>query len=443
MFHRLLFILAHEVGDIKFYSEYKRLLKNQWKSYEELKKEQEKHLRVMIDFSYNNVPYYRELFKSLNLKPGDIGKIEDLEKLPVLTKDIIKRNWEDFKPVNLNKMKYYAGATGGSTGTPFKYRLSKPDRFLGWAASYRSWGYGGYNLGDKMVFLAGSSLAVGATSNLIRSVNEIVRNIKMLSSFDMGDEEMKQYVNTINSFKPKFLRGYASSIYLFAKWINENKINIRQSKGVFTTAEKLYPHMRKEIENVFGCDVYDAYGLNDGGISAYECSEHCGLHISTERSIMEVVDNNENQLSCGEGRILATSLYNYAMPFIRYDTGDLGRIIGGVCGCGREYKLLKEIAGRQQEMLKTPEGRYIHGEFFTHIFWEVDRVKEFQVVQEKIDKITVKIIPEEDFDEKQLDKIREIVRRRSEGWKLEFKFVDKIERTGAGKYKFIINKIKD
>ena len=440
MISRSLFILAHQIGDRKFYPAYKRLVQNQWKRYEELKEEQEKQLRVMINFAYKNVPYYHKLFDDLKLSPDDIKKAEDLEKLPILTKEIIKQNWEDFKPVNLNKMKYYEGATGGSTGTPFKYRLYKSDRFLAGAMLYKGWGYVGYELGDKMVFLAGASLDIGTKSYLAKRVHEIARNIKKLSSYDMGEKEMKKYVNIINSFKPKFLRGYASSIYFFAKWIEENNLEIHQPLAVFTTAEKLYPNMREKIGDVFNCDVYDAYGLNDGGPGAYECSEHCGLHVDTERSIMEVVDIDENQLEKGEGEILATSLYNYAMPFIRYDTGDLGHMIDDVCGCGRGYKLLKEVVGRQYEMLMTPEGQGVFGGFFTtQIFDKIDGIKAFQVKQEKIDKIIIKIIPEEDFDEEQLDKIREIIRKKSEGWNVEFEFVDEIERTGAGKYKFIIN----
>jgi phenylacetate-CoA ligase len=419
------------------------LVQNQWKSYEELKEEQEKQLRVMINFAYKNVPYYHKLFDDLELNPDDIKSVEDLEKLPILTKEIIKQNWGDFKPINLNKMKYYNDATGGSTGIPFKYRLYKFDRFLGGAMLYKGWGYGRYELGDKMVFLAGASLDVGTKSYLAKRAHEVARNIKKLSAFDMGEEEMKQYVNIINSFKPKLLRGYASSIYFFSKWIEENNIAIHQPSAVFTTAEKLYLNMREKIGDVFNCDVYDAYGLNDGGLGAYECSEHSGLHIDTERSIMEVVDKDGNQLENGEGEILATSLYNYAMPFIRYDTGDLGHIIEDVCGCGRWYKLLKELVGRSVDVLITPEGKNVHGWFFLYIFWEYCKgVKEYQVVQEKLNEIVIKIVPEEDFDEKQLDKIREIVRTRSEGWNIEFMFVDEIERTGAGKYKFIINELE-
>jgi phenylacetate-CoA ligase len=100
---RNLFILAHQIGDRNFYPTYKRLVQNQWQSYEELKEEQEKGLRAMINSAYKNVPYYHKLFDDLKLSVEDIKKVDDLEKLPVLTKEIIKQNWDDFKQVNLNK----------------------------------------------------------------------------------------------------------------------------------------------------------------------------------------------------------------------------------------------------------------------------------------------------------------------------------------------------
>jgi len=442
MFRKGLFILAHQCGDTSFYPAYKTLIRNQWKPYDELKRDQEKQLRHLIEFSYENIPYYRNLFKGLGLSPKDIQTIEDLEKLPILTKDIIKEHWEELKPVNLSSMKYSNQATGGSTGTPFAYRLSKRDRFLGGALLYRGWGYGGYELGDRTIFLAGSSLGFDTKSRLTTFVHETGRNLRKLSSFDMGENEMREYSRTINSFKPKFIRGYASSIYFFAKWIEENSLSIHSPIAVFTTSDNLFPHMRTKISEVFDCEVYDGYGLNDGGVSAFECPEHAGLHIDTERSIMEVVDSEGHQIDRGEGQILATSLYNYVMPFIRYTTGDDGHITDDVCGCGRGYPLLKEIVGRTTDVLFTPEGKNIHGWFFLYIFWDYGvGIKEYQVVQETLEKVVVKIVPEKGFDEKQLDRIREIVAKRSPGWDIEFKYVDTIERSGAGKYKFIINNI--
>lgn len=439
--NKTLFISAHQVGDRRFYPAYKKLLQSQWRSYSEQNEDQEKQMKYMIDFAYKHVPYYNKLLKELSLNPSDFKTIKDLEKLPIINKQIIKDNWKDFKPVNLNKMKYYVNSTGGSTGTPFQYRLSKYDRFLGAAMLYRGWGYAGYKLGDKMVFLAGSSLDVGSKPFIIKRSHEILRNLRKLSSFDMSTADMQKYADIINSFKPKYLRGYASAINLLAGYIMRNDIEIVSPfEGVFTTSEKLLPNMRRNIENAFSCDVYDGYGLNDGGISAYECPEHNGFHIDTERSIMEVVDSTGGQMDEGVGSILATSLHNYAIPFIRYDTGDVGHITDDLCSCGRGYKLMDEILGRSVDILRTPEGNYVHGWFLLYIFWEYGKgIKEYQVVQEKLDKLVIRIVPEYDFDTNELDVIREIINRKSNDWIVEFRLVDAIDRSRAGKYKFIIS----
>lgn len=442
MLNKEIFIAAHQCGELSFYSTYKQLKQNQWNSYNELKKQQENKLRHMIDFAYKNVPFYHKLFNRLNLSPDDIREIKDLEKLPILTKDIIISNWDDFKPVNLNKTKYYTWSTGGTTGTPLKFRISKYDRFLGGAILYRGWNYGGYNLGDKMIFLAGTALNVGSKFSLMSKINETTRNLKKFSSFDMGSLDMDKYLKSINSFKPKFFRGYASSLDFFAKYVEENNLKVNSPVSVFTTAEKLYPAMRKRIENAFDSVVYDNYGLNDGGVSAFECSEHNGLHIDTEKSIMEIIDSDKTQMDNGIGDIIATNLTNYSMPLIRYATGDMGHIIEDSCSCGRNSRLLKEVIGRSVDILQTPEGKSVHGWFFLYIMWEYCKgVKEYQVVQESLDKIVLKIVKSEDFDERQLKIIENIVKDKSPGWNLEFKFVDAINRTKAGKYKFIINEL--
>jgi Coenzyme F390 synthetase len=439
MLNKYLFTMAHEVGDLSFYPTYRRLVKNQWRRHDELLEEQEQQLRHMVGYAYENVPYYHKLFNRLGLKPGDIRTVKDLEKLPLLNKEIIRENPEDFKPLRLNQMRYTTAATGGTTGTPMQYRLSGFDRFLGGALLYRGWGYGGYRLGDRMVFMAGSSLDVNTKSLLVTRAHEVARNLKKLSSFDMGEREMKEYAGVINDFRPKFIRGYASSIYFFASWMEKNDVKCPGINGIFTTSEKLYPAMREKISSVFGCPVFDTYGLADGGVTAFECEEHAGLHIDTEKSVMEVIDSDGRQMSKGEGRIVATSLYNYAMPFLRYDTGDEGYLLDEPCACGRGYKLLREVNGRTVDVLVTPEGKNVHGWFFLYIFWEQKGIKEYQVIQETLDRIVIQIVPDEGFDERQLDRVREVVRGRSPGWNLEFRIVDHIERTVSGKYKFIKN----
>ncbi len=272
-------------------------------------------------------------------------------------------------------------------------------------------------------------------------VHEVTRNIRKLSSFDMADAEMRQYADVLNSFHPRFLRGYASSIYFYARWIKENDVAVPALDAVFTAAEKLLPQMRKTIGEAFECEVYDNYGLNDGGLGAYECSEHSGLHIDSERGIMEIVDQQHRQILEGEGEILATSLHNYAMPFIRYATGDAGKIVDDTCPCGRHYPLLKEVLGRQQEMLITPEGKYVYGGFITHIFWQFPHVKEFQVVQKEVNTLIFNIVPEPKFEMKEMEEMRLLLDSQGKGWGVEFRLVDEIDRSRGGKYKYIINEV--
>ena len=448
MFNRQLFILAHEMGDLSFYLTYQHLIKNQWKSCADLRVEQEKLLRHMIQYCNDNVPFYHTLFKNLGIKADTIKTVEDLQKLPVLTKETIKENWEAFKPVPLSGIKYHSATTGGSTGVPLTYRVSKFDRFLSGALLYRGWGYCGYELGDKMVILGGSSLDVGSKTKMITFIHETARNFKKLSSLDLGEKEMRNYAEVLNAFQPKFIRGYASSIYFYAQWLEKNSVVVPSPHAVFTTADKLYPHMRETIGRVFECEVFDGYGLNDGGISAYECPEHCGLHIDTERSVMEVVDPKGHQIENGEGRILATSLHNYAMPFIRYDTGDLGSITDRQCSCGRQSPLIENIIGREKEFLIAPNGQRVYGaDLIFLIFVESkmpeigNKIKEFQIIQSEPRIITILLVCDEVLPDFALDNMRAALQKRYNGWEIEFQFVDAIDRTRAGKYKFIINEI--
>lgn len=451
MLRKSLFVLAHEIGDPSFFATFRRVRAAQRRPYADLKIEQEKQLRGLIAYAYDQVPYYRTLFKELNLLPQDIRTIEDLEKLPILTKDVIKANWEAFKPASLLSQKYDPDATGGSTGTPMQFRVSRHDRYLSAALLYRGWGYGGYELGDRMVFLAGSSLDVGTKPWIIERGHELTRNIKKLSSLDMADAEMRQYADLLNSSRPRFIRGYASSIYFFARWLKQNDVVVPTLDAAFTTAERLSPNMRKIIGETFRCEVYDTYGLNDGGVTAFECPEHSGLHIDTERSIMEIVDPNHLQLCEGEGEILATSLHNYAMPFIRYSTGDLATLRDDECTCGRHHRILDEIIGRESELLVSPKGRVVHGPALIGLLFIllessafpdiVNRIQQYQIVQTVKEKLEIRLVCDEPLPEETVEFAQQLIAERFDGWQVEFTYVDAIEQTRAGKFKFILNEM--
>jgi len=437
-FRKNIFILTHSVFDKRFKSLYQDLIENLYKDYSLLLDEQNRRLQKAVKYAYHAVPYYTRLFDQLKIKPADIPTRKDLEHLPILSKKEIIENYDDFTPKDLDKHKYFTFRSSGSTGDPFTYRLSKYDRLLSGCLLYRGWLFGGYELGDKMVFLAGSSLSINTKNELIKWVHEFTRNVKKLSSFDMDEENLFNYRKVINEFQPEFIRGYAVSIFKFAQWLDENKLSVYNPKGVFTTAEKLLPDMRKTIRDVFQCDVYDNYGLNDGGIGAYELSDHSGMRIDTERAVLEVVDEEGKQIHSGTGRIIGTSLWNTAFPFIRYDGGDYGTISVKPDGT----QVLTEIIGRQQEILQTPEGKFIHGVFFGFIFREMDSVRNFQVIQTDLDHITIKIVPDNSFDKSELETISRQIKERSEKWQVQYEIVDEIETAESGKYHSVINKVK-
>mgnify|MGYP001124259844 CR=1 FL=1 len=399
-------------------------------------------MRELIKFANENVLYYTKLFNQLGIEPSNIIAIKDLEKLPILTKQTIKENWQDFIPKNINKLKYVSGSTGGSTGEPLKYRMSADDYERGSALLYRGLGYGGYNLGNKVAIIAGSSLIPTAKSETKKKIQEFFLDYRHYSSFEMSEENLLKYFYDINKWKPDFLRGYASSIYLFARFIQDNNLKLGfQPKAAFTTAEKLFDKQRELIEWVFGVKVFDDYGLNDGGISAYECKNHNGIHVDMERSIMEVVDNGGKQIINQEGKILATSLYNYALPFIRYDTGDLGIISDAECTCGRRAPLLKQITGRVTDFLKL-NNIIIGSPVLTVLMGKFD-IEQYQIIQEDSNSITCKIVKGKTYKKEDEKFIKDSFCKHIGQINIKFDYVSSILTAEASKYKFIISKLED
>jgi phenylacetate-CoA ligase len=437
-FHKNLFKLTHNAFDKRFMQLYQQLMDNLPKDYDQLLEEQNGKLRESLSFAYDYVPYYSSLFNQLKIHPNEITSRKDLERFPILTKQEIREKINEFSPKNLSKQKFFNNRTSGSSGNPLQYRFSKYDRLLGGCLAYRGWSFVGYELGDKMIFLSGLALGMNYKNKIIKKFHETVRNIKKLSSYSMDEESLYRYTDTINYFQPKFIRGLPSSVYMFAQWLEEKQLSIHSPVALFTAAEKLFPYMRQKIGEIFNCDVYDGYGLNDGGISTYELPDHTGMRIDTERAVLEVVDENGKQLTHGTGRILATSLYNEAFPFLRYDTGDIGTIKIKPDGT----HILTEVIGRQDQMLQTPEGKFIHGTFFDILLRELDGIKQFQVIQTDLNNLVIRLVREEKFNKTQLDMILKTIRDYSKSWLVHFDFVKEIELTEAGKYKYVINLIE-
>ncbi len=389
---------THFTRDSKF------LDKSQWWSETNLKAYQNLRLRKLVKHSYEYVPYYHDLFKSLKLKPDDIKTVNDLNKLPLLTKRDISDNFDRISAVNVNENKYNLVSSGGTTGETLVFKEDKRNSQFARAAKLHGWKMNGYNLGDKYAELWSHPVKAEKTNvsrNFLQK-NSKLFNLGMrrlfLNTYITDRQTILNYVQRIKNFKPKFIRGYPSAIHIMSKFVDNGEIEVDK---VFTTAETLTSEAREEISKKFQCDIVDGYG-GEAGADAVECPAHEGYHIMAQHAITEFLMNKES-VSAGElGEIVLTDLNNYSMPFIRYKIGDLGVPSNHTCSCGRGLPMMERIEGRVKDIIMTPSGRILTRPTFfgsgnlKHIKGLID----YQVVQEKIDKVVLRVKVGKDYSER-------------------------------------------
>lgn len=423
---------------------YMFLQKTKKYSYEELVELQNHKLRIIIDHAYHNVPYYKELFEENKLKPKDIQNINDLPQIPVLTRDIIRKRFDDLKADNAEIFKPYINKTSGSTGSPLKFLNDKHTSIARFAFFWRAWEFAGYRPYMKWAQIDG----------MYYPKNENIWNYNLqlnslqISAFRLNHANCKIIFEKLTEFKPKIIRGYPTALYILAQYINGTKRNISwKIKSVITYSETLLPFQRKLLEELFGCQVFDIYSMWESVCLISECSEQT-KHQHMEFSVMELIDDSNNTAINGKnGEIVATSFYNFSMPFIRYKTGDLAIESSGLCKCGLFHKAVKNIVGRKRELLFNSKGDPVP--FNGFLMYQLTSYKNLkgliqtQIIQNELNKVEVHIIIEQSaqFDsiKKEIDK--SIKNRLGEDMITNFYIVDKIEKEKNGKSHFIKNNL--
>ena len=450
----LLFPIADVVMSRSVTKEWKVMQIAEHYSEDELLDFQNKRLQRLIQHCYAHVPYYRNLFKSLSLQPDDIKTREDLCKLPVLTKQIIRDHYNELIADDISDDKALNGSTGGSTGTPLKFKKDVQTWNMAWASSFRAWEWYGYHLGEKMFTLGGNSLVKKTKGISAKDMFDkvIMRNLKRSSS-EVDDEAMRKHYEAFMRYKPVAIRGYASSLVIFARYIEKNKLPLHQLRLVLTTGEMLMPDYRETIERVFNCKVYDAYGAGDGGIAAHECLLQQGMHLSEERCVVEITDKEGNVLPDGQtGYVCATDLGNYAFPFLRYHVGDMAYIKPEKCFCGRASRVLGQVMGRAGRLLYNKQGvplsptmlpfmlypeKDYHNPTSVEVYNKIDR---FQFRQDKEGNIRVLLKLKNPNEEKsQFDYIITNCQDHFVDSKVSVEFVEEIPTLPSGKEDYCVS----
>ena len=391
---------------------------------------QRENLRKLLKYCREHVPYYRELLSNLSISQINKFEISELEWLPPLTKDAICLNYQRLQSEQLHKLRYKKHSTGGSTGNPLTFLLDLKSWSNSWANNFRGWGFIGYHIGDRMMVLGSSSLFKQNVRFSEQKLLYILFRMFPFSGINMSDEVCLSYIDKINRLKIKYLYGYASSLYLLAKYVVENNIRVRLA-GVVPTSEICPPHYRDLFNRAFHCPVVDSYGARDGNISGYQCAS--GNYHLSETSIVRIQGNRE------EGRVLVTDLFNYAMPLINYDLGDTLKLTNDTCPCGRNQYLAKTIIGRQQDILELANGKRITGPGWTILFKDRS-VSKYRIRKTGNMSIAIELVPlpgyVKDVEEKVI--LESLEKNLGKEIKVSIEYYDNLPTLPSGKASYFI-----
>jgi len=435
IYENIIFPLSDRVTEWDAYKSLSFLNKSQWWTSEELNNFQIDRLRSLIDHSYNNVPYYKELFDKNDINPKNIKGIDDLKKIPLLTKELVAENFTNGKLIakNINKNQLILNQSSGSTGHKTIYYIDKFAYGFNIACNLRGWSWMGYRGGDKII-----KISQNKRNTFLKRFQDIVNRTKLFHN-DYDEKNLVAFYDLLLSYQPQFIRSYPDPLFFISSFIKKKNLNLTSLRGINTTGNILFSEVRHKIESLFSCKIFDSYSC-EGGANFFECQSHECYHISMEYAITEIIDKNGSEVDKGEqGTHITTDLWNYATPFIRYNSKDIVEKTNCPCTCGRNLISIKRIIGRDNDIIVTPNGRFLIAQTFTTYFKYIQTILSFQVYQKAIDHIEFRLKVTKDYSEEIQSKIYDYWDNYFEhNVKIEILILKEINPLPSGKNRFII-----
>ena len=388
--HPLSLWRAGELAELRYLREFEA---SQYLSPGEIRALQLERLRRLLDHAYWNCPFYRERFDRAGLYPGDVETLEDLRLVPILEKRdlqerrnwLVARGWPAYDLI-LNR-------TGGSTGAPLTFYLSRDRKCSRAAATVRHNRWAGWDAGDKVALLWGAPRD-GADGWRARLRRRLLERSLFLDAGHITEAKLRAFHHALQRFRPRVLLAYAQAAVLLARYLRSHGLTPYRPHALVTSAEVLEPEQRALLEDAFGCPVFNRYGCRETSVVASECPAHDGLHVMAEGVYVEVVRGNEPAEDGEPGAILLTDLLNYAMPLIRYRVGDVGAWQPGACRCGRGLPRLRSVAGRVTDFLVGTDGRLVSGPFLSlYLVGQRPGLGQVQIRQERAGEAHYRIVP--------------------------------------------------
>lgn len=387
-------------------------------SSEQLRKRNEQRFLYIFQRAYDKSPFYHRLYTEAGIKKEDIRSIDDIKKLPVVTKDMVKKHAEEM--LTVPRWTVIGANTSGTTGTPLRIYESWHDIWMKYAFLYCSRRNYGFRMGQRIVSLRGH------LDKQTTYLKVHVSNTLYLSSYNINKTTVKQYYEWISSFKPKAIEGYPSSLYSLALFLRDDGLSLNIPVA-FTSSETLFDYQRALIEKQLGTEIFDLYGMTESTISLEESIHHDGYYERPGFSINEYLENGE----------ICTSLISSAFPLIRYRSNDIIELAEP-----GSKMLVKSVVGRTDDYVICKDGSMVSRIDFIE---DGEHIKACQWVQDEMGKVSVLIVPDDKFTEKDLLFVKEATLERVglDNLDIEVKTVswDKLIYTSRGKFKLIVNRL--
>ncbi len=405
---------------------------------EEHKKHQLKKLSNILIKAKSNIPYYKE-----NLEDIDVLDYNSFQRIPFLTKPLIRQNLNGLQSSDPERFKkIYKNSSGGSTGEPVTFYQTEEYSNRARASAYFANLLNGVTPYDKKIVFWGAvrDMHHPEKRSLIRRLKDYIGNQRMLNTFVMDNNIMQKYIDILNDYKPTFIKAYVHSIYELAKFINKNNIKISFTPVIQTTTGPLYPEMRSEIKKAFNnCHVFNYYGSREVSSIASEVKGKDGLQVMYDNIFVEILDENGKQVKKGEeGEIVVTTLNNEYMPLIRFKIGDRG-----VKGDDEEFGTLviNSVLGRTLGVIYREDGSYIDGQYFVTLFFNNTGIERFQLVQNNLKTLELKIVKSPTFNQNSLDEIVMKIKQELPDVKVNINYVNSIDPASTGKIMYVYSEL--
>lgn len=385
--------------------------------------------------------FYHRLFLERNFDPAKMSSLQDLRRLPILSKERFRNNMDRIISSDFGSEPAHWVHTSGTTGFGLQFPESSESFQREYAYRYNNYAQQGVTVDERWAFCAGHPVADPERRKPPFWVHDRANQWLLMSSAHLTERNLPLYIKELERFQPALLGGYPSSIYLLAL-ANEHLGRPVAPKAIFTSSETLFSFQRNAIRESFGCQPRSYYGNGERCGFVAEC-EYGTFHSKQEHTYIELVNDDDTPTTLGKsGRLVGTSFGNGITPLIRYDTGDVATLSGKTtCPCGRGGLLLDEIVGRTEDYIVTPDGRLVGR--LDHLFKDAQHVRMAQLYQENARAIEIRIVRASAYDGSDEPAIlREARTRLGKDIEISVVYVEDVERPKGNKFRFILSKVE-